>query len=102
LFGTLTIGAEGNVSERAGPTISFGIGGSAKHQDSKGSVRHAVTLGQLAAYHQAGGGHLPQRQILVKPPDGAPVYRQMQRAGNDAVAKVLARAANQGREANSP
>jgi hypothetical protein len=26
----------------------------------------------------------------------------MQRAGNDAVAKVLARAANQGREANSP
>ena len=91
LFGALSTGAQGNITERGGPSITFGIGGPAQHE-ARGSVRKAVTIGQLAAYHQEGGGHLPARPILVKPPEGDPIYRRMQRAGNAAVAKVLEQA----------
>lgn len=83
LLTALDIGATGNFVRRSGPSMEFGIGGSEQHQapKSKKGVRHLATIGQIAAYHQNGGGHLPQRKILVRPPDGDPIYARMARAG---------------------
>ena len=64
LFGALNMGAEGSVLRREGMSVTYGIGGPAEH----GPRGHA-TIGQIANYHQHGGGRLPQRTILVPPPE---------------------------------
>lgn len=43
--------------------VRVGYGGSAKHENTKG------TIDALASYHQEGNGNLPQRKIIVDPPD---------------------------------
>ena len=106
LFTALNIGAAGNITQRRGPAMAFGITGSDMHEppkvDAAGKLRSArrkttarqamhsaVTIGQLAAYHQAGGGHLPQRKILVSPPAGDAVYNRFNRAASSALDKAL-------------
>lgn len=59
LFGALTIGARGNLTQRGRGTITFGIEG--------GLSGKGTTIGQIARYHQSGGGRLPKREILVQP-----------------------------------
>ena len=77
----LIIGASGNVNRRIRGGIQFGIGGAGKAgrhvqlttQTAKGNkrVRGVATsdasIGTIAAYHQSGGGNLPQRKILDVP-----------------------------------
>ena len=63
LFNALDIGAAGNEVRREGPSVVYGIGGPANHPGGH------YTIGQIAAAHQAGGGRLPKREILVTPSD---------------------------------
>ena len=85
----LDLTGEGNIHRRRGPTVEYGIGGGAEHKPAAGqTVREFVTIGQLAAYHQAGGGHLPQRRILVKPLYGDPIYARMARTAKDMLQKL--------------
>jgi len=107
LVGALNIGAAGNITRREGPSIAFGIGGGDEHaaktqqeqparqHGRRSAVRHMVTMGQLASYHQHGGGHLPKREILVTPPQGDPIYGRFKRAAVDAVKAAFAEAKTQ-------
>ena len=67
LIHALDISAPGNVTRREGPSIVFGFGGPDAYPGG-----HA-TIAQIAAAHQTGGRHgrgvLPQRRILVPPPE---------------------------------
>jgi len=67
LFNALDINAPGNVVRNEGPTVEYGIGGPAGHAGG------TATIGESAAAHQSGGVHggatLPQRKILVAPPE---------------------------------
>jgi hypothetical protein len=67
LIHALDISAPGNVTRREGPSVSFGFGGPDMYP-----AGHA-TIAAIAAAHQTGGRHgkatLPQRRILVAPPE---------------------------------
>lgn len=71
LFGALTIGARGNLTQRGPGTITFGIEG--------GSTGTGPSLGQIAKWHNDGAGRNPVRRILVPPND-----QTLRGMGNDA------------------
>jgi hypothetical protein len=51
--------------------VMVGIGGPGAHPDGK------ATIADIAGFHQAGGGHLPQRTIIVQPDPGSQVVAAM-------------------------
>jgi hypothetical protein len=59
--------------------IRVGYGGSARHEKGGG------TIAAIASYHQAGGGRLPKREIIVKP-DSATIAK-MAKLMRDAIEK---------------
>ena len=71
VLGALTIGKPGNLFKQIRHGVRFGFGGGAKHPGGP-------TIAQIAKWHDAGDGRLPQRQIIV-PPD-AKTIRQMANA----------------------
>lgn len=60
LFKALVVDAQGNVSSPIRNGVRYGFADVAHNADD-------VTIAQIAAWHQAGAGHLPQRRILVGP-----------------------------------
>ena len=80
LFGALTIGARGNLTQRGPGTITFGIEG--------GSTGTGPTLGQIAKWHDQGAGRLPQRRILVPP--NQQTVRGMANDAKTAATKIIA------------
>lgn len=82
LFASLTLKANGNVSEEIVKGVQYGIrGGTSKRRDSKGVVvavdkplkrrdgkkRSPPSIGHIAKWHHVGAGRLPVRQIIVQP-----------------------------------
>lgn len=61
LFAALTIGSAGNYLRRFRAGIRYGFA------NTKHPGRRGPSLAKLAAYHDAGSGHLPQRRILADP-----------------------------------
>lgn len=58
--------APGQLESRVSFGIRVGFGGPGKHSGKKkGSTKK--TIADIAAYHQTGGGRLPQRKIIVDP-----------------------------------
>lgn len=64
LYNTLqpTFGMPGQIQEVLDKGVRVGIGGMDMHPSGGG-----LTIGQIASYHQEGGGRLPKREILVEP-----------------------------------
>jgi len=60
LFAALTIGTQGNYLRRFRGGIRYGFA-------NVKVGKRGPSLSQLAAWHDAGAGHLPQRRILVDP-----------------------------------
>ena len=58
----------GQVQEEIPFGILVGFGGPSKHKTRAGK-EGKFTIGDIAAAHQVGDGNLPQRKILVEPPD---------------------------------
>jgi hypothetical protein len=63
LLRALNVGAQGNLFQPHTFGIKVGIGGPARHGDDD------ATIGDIAAYHNEGGGRLPKRQIIWPPDD---------------------------------
>lgn len=61
LLSALTIGHAGNLFKKIRGGVRFGFGGGASHPDG------GATIAQIARWHDAGSGNLPQRQIVVEP-----------------------------------
>ena len=65
LFAALTpvwANPPGSINELIDGGVRVGFGGSAGHPDG------LVTIAQIANFHQEGGPNLPQREIIVEPP----------------------------------
>ena len=58
--------APGSYSRLEGKQFVVGYGGSVIHPTSRDGKRD-FTIEEIAAFHQAGGGNLPQRRIIVGP-----------------------------------
>lgn len=69
LLNALTVGAPGNMFRRTSRGIRVGFGGPARHPDGK------ATIADIARFHDAGAGDLPQRRIIVVP--DAPTIARM-------------------------
>lgn len=80
LFNALSIGAAGNLLLRRNNRLTFGFSRSATH--SKG-----MSLGMLAAIHDAGNKNLPARQILTPPKPET--LRSMAADGIAAILKIM-------------
>jgi len=63
LFGALTIGSRGNLTDRISAGVEFGFGGSDRHPDG------TMTVKRLAEIHQKGSSrrNIPARPIIVMP-----------------------------------
>lgn len=72
----------GGADARIPNGIRVGFGGPAMHPDGK------TTIAQIAAYHNSGGGHLPQRKLLESPPDS--VTAEMAQALQTAMKRIWA------------
>lgn len=53
--------APGSVSRRQGFSVTVGYGGPAGHPNGK------ATIADIAAFHNAGEGRVPKREIIIKP-----------------------------------
>lgn len=53
----------GSINEMIEDGVRVGFGGPSSHPSG------LVTIAQIAAFHQAGGGNLPKREIIVQPSD---------------------------------
>lgn len=93
LFNATAIGGPGNLLQRGRASISFGF----QSVPHKGRSKSKPSLARIAAWHDAGGGNLPRRRILIDP--SAQTIRTFETLGRRAVDKVLAqtRAKNGGR-----
>lgn len=60
LRNSLTVGAPGSLFEQIDRGCRVGVGPTSHNDDG-------LTIGDIAAFHQYGGGKLPQRKILVDP-----------------------------------
>lgn len=49
--------------------IRVGYGGPALHTKRNGTTKGKATIADIAAFHQTGAGHLPERKIVVAPDD---------------------------------
>lgn len=58
--------APGSFSRREGSGLIIGYGGEVVHPTAAANGRN-ITIAQIAGFHQAGGGRLPQRRIIVGP-----------------------------------
>lgn len=56
-------GGPGSLEEHVPGGVRVGFGGSARHGSSP------ATIADIAEIHDTGGGHVPQREILVEPDD---------------------------------
>lgn len=69
LLTALTVGSPGNLFKRTSRGIRVGFGGPSRHPDGK------ATIADIARFHDAGSGDLPQRSIIVAP--DAPTITRM-------------------------
>ncbi len=80
LFGALTIGASGNVTNKIPQGIEFGFGGGDRHADA------SMSIAKLAEIHQKGSAtaNIPARPIIVQPDAGTRrgMFKDVKRAFN--------------------
>lgn len=88
LFNALSPGAPGNLLDVMKEGVRVGFSG--RHRHPKGKA----TIADIAEFHQAGGKHLPKREILVEPDER--LARSMYRDATRAVQKMLAQAEQRG------
>lgn len=68
--------------------------GYTSHEAEKKRTAHGIlpsnaTIAQIASYHQAGGGHLPQRRLIVRPDEST--VKGMKRDAAAALREILHR-----------
>ena len=80
LLGALSIGAPGNMFDRIPSGIRVGFGGPTRHPGG------GATIKDIAVFHDEGGGHLPQRQIIIDP--DATTANGMAKDAKRAIAKI--------------
>jgi len=83
LFRALTRGQRGNRFDIKGYSVTVGYAGNSRHRKGK------LTIKELAEIHNEGKGHVPKRQIIIKP-DGR-LLHQMRNDAKRATRRALAK-----------